>query len=391
MRRPVSGLSRFRERGAIAVVVAIVIFVLLAFLVLVMNVGHGYSVRAELQNAGDSAALAGVRDIGRPYPPNLVPPSTGWTAVDQAASLTAAGATASAYAGLHTTDGTVSVSNPVVHLGIWHLADPTNPTPWFQYVPAPSGNTVFQINAVQVSAARNAGQTGGPLTVFGSGLLGSSTMNVVTSATAARFAPCSIGCAAPLVFTQNQIQGVPCETQTTLTMNQIGVTRFLPNTPATTPWIRGLLRLGLGGSGPCRPVSSWCGSTPGPPSPAPPPAGPLGSLPTAPVSVNVQNGSAFTGIGPGSAAWMVLTSLRCLGPPNRLTPVDVGIVDGSTPTSGPHSVTTWARVRVVNVNPFANTITIQRECGESERDATPGVAGRCRAVGLLSTRPVLVQ
>jgi hypothetical protein len=71
--------------------------------------------------------------------------------------------------------------------------------------------------------------------------------------------------------------------------------------------------------------------------------------------------------------------------------VDVGIVDGSTPSSGPHSVTTWARVRVVVVNLLAQTITIQRECGESEQDATAGVAGRCRAVGLLSTRPVLMQ
>jgi hypothetical protein len=71
--------------------------------------------------------------------------------------------------------------------------------------------------------------------------------------------------------------------------------------------------------------------------------------------------------------------------------VDVGIVDGSAPSSGAHSVTTWARIRVVRVDSAAQTITIQRECGESEQDATPGVAGRCRAVGLLSTRPVLMQ
>jgi hypothetical protein len=387
MRRPVSGLSRSRERGAIAVVVAIVIFVLLAFLVLVMNVGHGYSVRAELQNAGDSAALAGVRDIGRP---DAVPLSIDWTAVDQTASLTMAGTTASTYAGYHATDGTVSVSNPDIHLGIWHPAGPTNPTPWFQYVPAPSGNMLFQINAVQVSAARNAGQTGGPLTVFGSGLLGSSTMNVVTSATAVRFAPCSVGCAAPMVFAQGQInQTLPCETQTTLTMSQIGVTGF-GNMLATAPWIRGLLMQWGGGGWYCKPVSTyWCSGPPGPSSVGP--AGPLGPLPTAPAGVNVRNGGAFMGSGPGSATWWVLRSLACLGPPTRQGPVDVGIVGGSAPTSGPHSVATWARITVVGVSLTAQTITLRRDCGESERDATPGVAGRCRAVGLLSTRPVLMQ
>ena len=79
--------------------------------------------------------------------------------------------------------------------------------------------------------------------------------------------------------------------------------------------------------------------------------------------------------------------------------VDVGIVDGSAPTSETHSVTTWARITILSVNapgpPVPSgppgTITIRRECGESEQDATADVAGRCRAVGLLSTRPVLMQ
>jgi len=383
MRRPVTGLSRSRERGAIAVVVAIVIFVLLAFLVLVMNVGHGYSVRAELQSAGDSAALAGVRDIGRS---DLVPPSTDWTGGDQTTSLTTARNTALTYAGLHTTDGTVSVSNPVVRLGIWHSE---YPTPSFEYVPAPSGNTVFQINAVQVNAARNADQTGGPLTVFGSGLLGSSTINVVTSATAARFAPCKIASAAPMVFTQDQIDGLlPCEAETPppLPMSQIMFTMYRQNRAVTAASIQGLLMRPGGPRNPPRCDPNW--------------ASKQGPLPTAPASVNVRNGGDF-GFGGGgrggrrgreSEATRVLSSLACLVPPSGGSQmVDVGIVDGSAPTSETHSVTTWARITIVSVNSFARTITIRRECGESEQDATAGVAGRCRAVGLLSTRPVLMQ
>jgi len=94
MRRPVTGLSRSRERGAIAVVVAFAISALLTLLVLVMNVGHGYSVRAELQNAGDSAALAGVADIG------------GVNLAALSASLGTARATALNYAAAHRTDAT---------------------------------------------------------------------------------------------------------------------------------------------------------------------------------------------------------------------------------------------------------------------------------------------
>ncbi len=346
MRRPVTGLSRSRERGAIAAVVAIAISALLTLLVLVMNVGHGYSVRAELQNAGDSAALAGVADIG------------GSNLAALSASLGTARATALTYAGRHTTDGTAAVGSPDVRLGIWHLADSTR-SPWFEWVPTPGGNTVFQINAVQIGAARNAGQ-GGPLTVYGGGLLERATMDVVTSATAARFAPCTVTRAAPIVFTMAQVDAgmLPCEAPSSpLAMSRVGYTRYRQHGPVTAAWLRHVLTRG----GVYDP--RWYTK--------------MGPLPAAPAgTINVQNGGGFAGI-PYAAL-------------SRLQAVDVGIVSGPAPTSGTHSVTTWARVTVVGVNSAAGTITIRRECGESEQDATP-VAGRCRVAGLLSTRPVLME
>lgn len=53
------GRARSRERGAVLVIVAIVLVVLIGFIALVVDVGRLYKVRGELQNASDSAALAG--------------------------------------------------------------------------------------------------------------------------------------------------------------------------------------------------------------------------------------------------------------------------------------------------------------------------------------------
>lgn len=52
-----------RQRGAVAVVVAFVLIVLLAVLGLVIDLGHLYIVKTELQNAADSCALAAAREL----------------------------------------------------------------------------------------------------------------------------------------------------------------------------------------------------------------------------------------------------------------------------------------------------------------------------------------
>lgn len=54
---------RSGERGAVAVVIAIVIAVLLGFLALSLETGHVLSARGELQNGADAAALAGAKRL----------------------------------------------------------------------------------------------------------------------------------------------------------------------------------------------------------------------------------------------------------------------------------------------------------------------------------------
>lgn len=56
-------MSRSSERGATAIIVAIVLTVLLGFAALSLETGHVLSVRGELQNGADAAALAGAKRL----------------------------------------------------------------------------------------------------------------------------------------------------------------------------------------------------------------------------------------------------------------------------------------------------------------------------------------
>lgn len=55
------------QRGAVAVIVAITLAVLLSFLALAIDVGYIYATKNELQNAADSAALAATGKLGNLY------------------------------------------------------------------------------------------------------------------------------------------------------------------------------------------------------------------------------------------------------------------------------------------------------------------------------------
>jgi len=54
-----------RQRGAVAIVFGLSIFVLFGFLALVVDLGRTYVVRTELQNAADAAALAGAKQLNQ--------------------------------------------------------------------------------------------------------------------------------------------------------------------------------------------------------------------------------------------------------------------------------------------------------------------------------------
>lgn len=55
--------SRFRQRGVVAIMTGLMAIVLFAFGGLVLDLGHLYIAKSELQNASDAAALAGAKEL----------------------------------------------------------------------------------------------------------------------------------------------------------------------------------------------------------------------------------------------------------------------------------------------------------------------------------------
>jgi putative Flp pilus-assembly TadE/G-like protein len=358
--------SRVRERGATAVIVAFVVGILCSFLLLALNIGHGYSVRAELQSAGDSAALAGAAEIG------------GNDLDALRTSLTTARTTANDYSKYHQTDSNVSVEKPEVRLGIWHSeAAP----PWFELVSSSSADDatappamVYEVNAVQVVAARDASQSGGALTVFGGGILKTSSMDVVTRATAARFGPCHDDCAAPIVFAACQLP--PCGDSTTTPYNatddNVGFTIYDPTKQGNGPNIQSLIMYKNKGVWTCNPPTTCSGIAAGTQS-----------------DIKVQNGADLgsTGGGASGDGQKIYDSLLCL----KDLEIDVGIVDVPCPGGNPNFRGTvplvgFAKITITAVDTVAKTITVYRDCGTVKNGP-----GHCRAFGMLSSDPVLTQ
>jgi len=61
-------IVKMKERkGAVAVIVAIVLAMLIGFVALAVDVGYVMVTRNELQDVADAAALAGARTLGRLY------------------------------------------------------------------------------------------------------------------------------------------------------------------------------------------------------------------------------------------------------------------------------------------------------------------------------------
>jgi Flp pilus assembly protein TadG len=97
------------ERGAVLVLVAVMIVVLIAFAALVIDIGKMYKVRGELQNASDSAAHAAAISLDH-----------------TAAGIAAARDKAKEYALLHNADGTgVALDDSDIIFGHWDEATRT--------------------------------------------------------------------------------------------------------------------------------------------------------------------------------------------------------------------------------------------------------------------------
>jgi hypothetical protein len=179
------------ESGAVAIVTAILMVVFLGFLALAVDIGHLATVKNELQNAADAAALAGARALvfgdtpliqGMPIMPD--PPYC-----DQAVTW--------AENTINKSDA-LNLSITIVQTGVWNW--PAN-----TFTPSDCGTGV---NAVHVEVQRN-DSANQPVATWFARIFGVDTVNASAQATAA------IGCVhklckyAPIALTQDFKSGKP--------------------------------------------------------------------------------------------------------------------------------------------------------------------------------------
>jgi putative Flp pilus-assembly TadE/G-like protein len=178
--------GRRTERGATAVVVALVLTVMAGFLALVMNVGHLKTVRAQLHNATDSAALAAARELNGTED-----------------GLAAARAMAAAYAAQHQTDSLENdepriLINPEadVRFGHWWSSRPRATA--FEEILGRTPADLNWINAVLVQDGREAARGNEVKTI--TGLFDRKATDVTAASVAVFGGACETYCAVPIAF-----------------------------------------------------------------------------------------------------------------------------------------------------------------------------------------------
>lgn len=158
------------QAGAVAVMVAITMVVLLAMGAAAIDIGHALVARNELQNVSDAAALAGTRALGIMYEGMTPAEQQAYTltGADRAIVVAAVQDTASANSAAGVT---ITILPSDIQIGTWSMATRTL-TP-----------TVNQPKAVRVLSRRDAASNGA-ISTFLAGVIGMSSVSVSAVATA---------------------------------------------------------------------------------------------------------------------------------------------------------------------------------------------------------------
>lgn len=244
-RRP--AVRQSRQRGNVAMLLAIILPLLLGFAALVIDLGHGWQVRNQQQNAVDSAALAGVRDLDGTQ-----------------AQFNPAIASAVYYASLNSANSqSVTVPAANVLVGNWDFNART-------FTPYGGAMAAYKVNAVQVTAPSLAVPT------WFAPIIGVNSENVQTTAVAVGGSPaqtCGFPLAVPdcaIIDDNGQIMCNSTMTFGRATTDNVGFTLLSPSPPVDTPGINCEIGCALGagaggngnggGGGKCS-CSSSCNST----------------------------------------------------------------------------------------------------------------------------------
>lgn len=157
-------------RGAVAVIVAIVMVVLFSFGALALDISNAMIARNELQNVADAAALAGARQLGMIY--QGLPQGTPYTTYvlsDPSAVVSAATTVAIANKARQVA---ISLNAADIVIGVWNSGPRT-------LTPGNVGATGVRVIARRDSAAN------GPVATWLAGIMEIPSMSVTATATAA--------------------------------------------------------------------------------------------------------------------------------------------------------------------------------------------------------------
>jgi hypothetical protein len=234
--------ARHAERGATAVLVALLLVVLASFLALVMNVGHLKTVRAQLHNATDSAALAAARELNGTLE-----------------GLAEAKRVAADYASRHKTDSLendeprIMIDPGDVIFGQWYMDRPRYSA--FEEITGRAPADLSRINAVLVRDGREAARGNAVKTI--TALFDREATDVTAASVAVLGGPPEDDCPlVPLAFSScavTDLDGVPlCDKPLTFHSDindTIGFTNLAPEAAVNTADLVDIL------TGDCRPVS----------------------------------------------------------------------------------------------------------------------------------------
>ncbi len=166
-----------KTEGATAVVIALCLFAFLGVTSLAIDMGHLYTVRNQLQNSADAAALAGVEQL-------IQKDSNGNAVRNSTQATTAAMQVAQSQSQL---DGLPTVTNAArndltLNFGVWNIYAGNPNTAWTLI--GPTCTSTSNANALQVTITRTAGTIFGPVTNLFAQALGTPTSTVSATATA---------------------------------------------------------------------------------------------------------------------------------------------------------------------------------------------------------------
>lgn len=201
-------------RGAAAIILALVLTALLAFIAFAIDIGYVAVTKNELQNIADAAALAGVRTLGRLYEcdgdlagcPGAMSAEDQWSYAADIATIRQAIYDVASQNSAGGKGGIVIRADDIV-IGEWDAVDrEIDPV------------TNIGPDAVKVTARRDA-SANSPITTFFAGIMGIDTADVSADATAALTGESIAGpgdLPIPVAINKSWMSTLPCEEDLTL-------------------------------------------------------------------------------------------------------------------------------------------------------------------------------